>query len=377
MKKILILICFVLFSMLNLYAQESDLSKLDEVVDQYYPDSQAPGIILQISKYGMGTGYAKGRGIANLETGEQIDSLTNFRMASVSKQFTALAVFLLEANGQLKLTDKIRKYLPTLPEETASVEVQHLLNHSSGLVDYENYIPENQKEQLSDRSVLELISRIDSVYFPAGRQFRYSNTGYCLLALLVEQVSGKSYADFMRDEVFRELDMKHSEIMVPGAQVRNRAFGYHLENGKFTFADQSITSATKGDGGVYTSAYDYARGSTSLIYALQLAEGLVTEYPNLFMEVQPGIRYGFGFFFGMDQHGDQVLFHSGESTGFHNVVLNFPNKKLTISAFSNRDDLQIAPFFQDVLQILEIDIQGIGTNDLFTWLSNVYAHRIH
>ncbi|VTP97042.1 serine hydrolase domain-containing protein [Sphingobacterium daejeonense] len=121
-------------------------------------------------------------------------------------------------------------------------------------MDYEGLIPVNQKDQLSDLDVLKIIEPLDSVYFQPGSKWRYSNTGYCLLALIIEKVSGKNYSNYVNEKIFSVFGMRNSLVYNPEDKISNRAFGYHLQNDKFRFADQSLTSATKGDGGVYTSA---------------------------------------------------------------------------------------------------------------------------
>src|SRR6201999_857430 len=126
-----------------------------------------------------------------------LDSFSNFRMASLTKQFTAMGILLLEKDGALTLDDPIRRWLPQLHAGMCDrVLIRHLLTHSSGLPDYESLIPSTQTRQLSDTDVLHFLQDKDTTWFPPGTKFRYSNTGFCLLALIIEKVSHQSYASF-------------------------------------------------------------------------------------------------------------------------------------------------------------------------------------
>ena len=209
--------------------------------------------------------YRKGYGLANVETKSLITPETNFRMASVSKQFTAMGILLLEKGGKLSLNDPLTKFFPNFNGKVGQkVQIRHLLTHSSGILDYEAVMNPNQREQLSDADVLTLIKDRDSLYFEPGIQFRYSNSAYCLLALVIEKVSGKPFASFIRQRIFQPLKMNQSVIYEAGKPIANRAMGYRKKDNRFVFSDQSVTSATKGDGGVYTSLIDYQKWNEAL-----------------------------------------------------------------------------------------------------------------
>jgi CubicO group peptidase (beta-lactamase class C family) len=137
--------------------------------------------------------YAKAFGLADLERRTPVRWATKFRLASCTKQFTAAAILILESKGRLALDDSASKYLPELPPYAKDVTIRQLLTHSGGLPDYEDLIPKERTTQVSDRDALLLMASAKALLFPAGSQFRYSNTGYALLALIVEKVSGQSF----------------------------------------------------------------------------------------------------------------------------------------------------------------------------------------
>src|SRR5258708_13221661 len=152
----------------------------------------------------------------NRETGALLDSLSNFRMASLSKQFTGMGNLLLEKDQRLSLEDPLRKYLPELPGRIGDrVLIRHLLTHSSGLLDYESLIPPGQSTQVLDADVLHLLEGHDSLYFEPGSRFRYSNSGFCLLALIIERVSHQSSARCIKEKIFPPLHLNDPPLHHP------------------------------------------------------------------------------------------------------------------------------------------------------------------
>jgi len=276
-------------------------------------------------------------GMADLEHRIAATPETDYRLASVSKQFTAMAVMLLAKDGKLRYDQPGRDFLPELPAAARSVTVRHLLNHTSGLWDYEDLIPETRTAQLDDRDVLALLDSKDSLYFPPGSQYRYSNSGYVLVGLIVARASGMSFPEFLRARIFEPLGMGATVAHVEGSDtIPRRAYGYSPRGGAFVQTDQSVTSATLGDGGIYTNVddmtrWDEALSGTSLVDSAALE--LATTPPQL-----PGgapTQYGFGWF--VDSYrGEQRWRHTGETSGFRNAIQRFPRRRLTIIVLTNR-----------------------------------------
>jgi CubicO group peptidase (beta-lactamase class C family) len=281
--------------------------------------------------------YQKGYSLANIETKAPITLETNFRMASVSKQFTAMGILLLEKDRKLSLDDPLIKFFPEFNGQVArKVQVRNLLTHSSGILDYESVMNPNQREQLLDADVLTLLKDRDSLYFEPGSQFQYSNSGYCLLALIIERVSGKPFASFIRERIFLPLTMNQSVVYEVGKRMANRAMGYRQKENTFVFSDQSVTSATKGDGGVYTSLTDYKKWSDALRNGTLLDLKSALTQAKQTIRAKPGSYYGVGWFF--REPTEPVMFHSGSTCGFNNFVVNMPSKKFLMAYFSNKAD---------------------------------------
>ncbi|WP_159635797.1 serine hydrolase domain-containing protein [Sphingobacterium composti Ten et al. 2007 non Yoo et al. 2007] len=339
------------------------------ILSNYYADSTKPGGVLLFKSDSKNESVYTG--VAHVEKQILIAADTRFRMASVSKNFTAMALYMLIQDGKISFETPIRSIIPELPQRCSAIQIKHLLNHSSGLVDYENVIPSSQKDQLADKDVLTLVQDIDTVYFEAGTSFRYSNTAYCLLSLIVERVTNQSYEDFCKQRIFDKLNMTGAQISAP-SNLEDRAYGYKIRNSSFFFADQSITSATRGDGGVYISAQDFAKWmdkNNSLFTAQFYAD--LEKYKIL---VKDNVYYSLGLFFTKSSDGYFTLFHSGESTGFHNIFLFQPQRNYGISLFTNRDDLLISDIFQEVMNSEKVYLPNLN-DPLFIWLTKVYSNE--
>jgi CubicO group peptidase (beta-lactamase class C family) len=321
--------------LLSITARAQLQKRLDSLM-QVTTQSMQPGAALLVEIDGK-TVYQKGFGLANVNTKSPITAETNFRMASVSKQFTAMGILLLEKDGKLSLDDPLIRFFPELNSQVSrKVQVRNLLTHSSGILDYEHLMNPNQREQLLDADVLALLKDRDSLYFEPGSQFRYSNSGYCLLALLIERVSGQPFATFIRARIFKPLGMNQSVVYEAGKPIANRARGYRQKGKTFVFSDQSLTSATKGDGGVYTSLIDYQKWNKALHNGTLLDLKAALQRTEKAIPSKPSNYYGAGWFF--RQPTNPILFHSGSTCGFNNFVVMVPEKGFLMAHFSNKAD---------------------------------------
>ena len=185
----------------------------DHLMQKYVGD--VPGASLLVLKDGKPL-VRRGYGMANMEQHIAATPATDYRLASVSKQFTAAAILLLAEDGKLKLDDSIRHWLPSLPGLADKVTLRELLSHTGGLIDYEDQIPPGTTEQLDDQDVLRMLSATSKSYFAPGTAYRYSNTGYVLLGLVVEKASGKTLQDFLAQRIFAPLHMDHTLMYVRG-----------------------------------------------------------------------------------------------------------------------------------------------------------------
>ena len=306
--------------------------QIDALMRDYTGD--VPGASVLVLRDGqpiVRTGY----GLADLETHTPATATTNYRLASVTKQFTAASILLLAEDGKLKLTDPARKWLPTLPKAAEPITIRHLLTHTSGLIDYEDVIPDSFKAQLHDADVLKLLESQDRLYFHPGGDYRYSNSGYSLLALIVERASGRTFATFLRERIFQPLGMNNTVAYEDGiSTVVDRAFGYTEEQGRWTRTDQSQTSAVLGDGGIYSSIDDLAKWDAALYDGRLLPQkALQAAFKPATHTDDPEVEYGYGW-----RITGETLWHSGETVGFRNVIVRYPQRHLTVVVLTNRNE---------------------------------------
>jgi CubicO group peptidase (beta-lactamase class C family) len=313
----------------------SDTDKIDALMRDY--QGSVPGASVLVVRDGQAM-VRKSYGFADLETETAATPETNYRLASVTKQFTAAAIMLLAERGTLSYDDLITRFLPTLPSWANGITLRHLLTHTSGLLDYED-LPADTTAQLLDRDVLGLLERQETTYFPPGTRYRYSNTGYAFLALIVEAASGQPFASFLRHEIFQPLGMRETVAHQQGiSQVAHRAYGYSWSNGIFARTDQSRTSAVLGDGGIYSSIDDLLRWVTAMEKRRLLrADTLELAFRPATSTEDPAVRYGFGWRIS-EHRGRRMLWHSGETIGFRNVLMHFPEDGLSVIVLTNRNE---------------------------------------
>ena len=327
--------------------------------------SDAPGLAVLVRKNGS-TAFERGYGVRNLRSKASIDAHTNFRLASFTKQFTAMAIMLLAHDGKLRYDETLAEVFPDFPAYGKTITIRNLLNHTSGLPDYEDLMDAVEKtkgpvwtpeKQIQDSEVLELLKKEKSGKFAPGTSWYYSNSGYVVLGLVVARVSGKSYSEVLRSMIFLPLKMNHTIVFQKGKnEVASRAFGHSKENGALKETDQSSTSATLGDGGIYSNLEDLARWDDALAHHTLLSEkemqpaltpvklnnGSEPRWPLEANDdnLHPGkpVSYGFGWFLDPYQ-GHQRMWHTGSTMGFRTVIERFPDENLTILILCNRTDL--------------------------------------
>lgn len=231
----------------------------------FFTDSRGkhPGFSILIVKDGK-TVYNRSTGLANVRKEIPVSSETVFALASVSKQFTALGILLLEEEGKLKTTDDVRKYIPELPEYPYPIQIKHLLSHTSGIRDHImmlDWEDDQKPHYYTFAGTLEALQRFNGLSFAPGEDFAYSNTGYELLAMIIERVSGKKFEQYMQEVIFKPLGMEHSEFSF---RRKHEEYNYscpynYLEKNK-TFRKQKLSEVNAmGATGVYTTLNDFVK----------------------------------------------------------------------------------------------------------------------
>jgi len=326
-------------------------------------NGKSPGVAVLVRNAGRNI-FERGYGAQELRTFAKIDAQTNFRLASCSKQFTAAAIMLLVHDRKLRYADKLTDVFPEFPAYGKAITIRHLLNHTSGLPDYEDLMAVEEKRkgaaiwsetrQIQDAEVLQLLEKETAGKFAPGTRWSYSNSGYVVLGLVVAKISGQPFAQFLRERTFVPLRMTQTLAYEKGkSEVSRRAYGHSKEGDAWKETDQSPTSATLGDGGIYSSLADLAKWDEALaqhtllskaemqpaLTPVKLANGSQPKWPadSDRPEGTP-VAYGFGWF--LDPYrGHQRTWHYGDTMGFHSYIARFAADKLSVIVLCNRTDL--------------------------------------
>jgi CubicO group peptidase (beta-lactamase class C family) len=368
----------VLFCSPEIYAGTANQTRSQAQLESIFEDladNRSPGLAVLIRKNSRTT-FERGYGIADLQSKRLIDSHTNFRLASCTKQFTAMAIMLLVHDGKLRYDQRLTDIFPEFPAYGNAITLRNLLNHTSGLPDYESLMEQspdsarwNESNQIHDDEVLQLLETQKRGKFAAGTQWSYSNSGYVVLGLIVAKVSGESFPVFLHNRIFSPLGMNHTLAYAKGTnQVPDRAYGYSKEGNRFVQADQSSTSATLGDGGVYSNLedlakWDDAQAQHTLLSAndmqpalspVKLPDGSIPNWSSDPGDSDPQagkpVLYGFGWFLD-DYHGKRRMWHYGETTGFRTLIERFTQSHLTVIILCNRSDLDPQSFASKIADL--------------------------
>jgi CubicO group peptidase (beta-lactamase class C family) len=317
--------------------QEKTAAAVDEVfADLAKPGS--PGCALGVYRDGKII-YEKGYGLANIEENVAIAPTSVFDIGSTSKQLTAASILLLERQGKLSINDDVRKYIPELPDYGQKVTILHLLNHTSGVRDYLTlfelagvYID----GVTTDDDAVSIISRQRALNFAPGSEWLYSNSGFFLLSLIVKHVSGKTLREFAAENIFRPLQMTHTEFRDDhAALVPNRAMAYDQKEGGAGYSLNVSYFEQTGDGAVHTSVEDLVKwdgnfytgqvGGREFLAELQergkLNNGKVLDYAKgLFLQ---------------DYRGLHTVSHGGAWGGYRAQLLRFPDQHFSVACLCN------------------------------------------
>jgi CubicO group peptidase (beta-lactamase class C family) len=310
----------------NCFAQ--DTARMDEVVQSYVSSGQFMGSVLVAQDQDVL--FSKGYGSANLEWNIPNSPTTKFRLGSITKQFTAAAVLLLEEQGKLKIEDPIKKYLPDSPATWDKITIYHLLTHTSGIPSITN-LPEFRKLEPFPLTPEENMSyvRDKPLEFAPGGNFNYSNSGYVLLGVLIEKVSGQTYQEFLKENIFTPLGMKDSGYDSNSDIIQQRASGYSPGpdgpiNSGFVHMSTPFSA-----GALYSTTEDLLRWESALFGGKLLSPASLAKMTTPFKN-----NYALGVGINM-VNGRKQISHGGGINGFNTFLAYYPETKITVAALGN------------------------------------------
>jgi CubicO group peptidase (beta-lactamase class C family) len=293
----------------------------------------------------------KGYGEADRKKHLANTAQTKFRLGSLTKQFTAMAILILQAQGKLNVRDRICAYLSNCPISWQAITIHQLLTHTSGIPDFTGF-PDFQTTQGSPSSPAQTIARFKdkSLDFQPGKKFSYSNSGYVVLGAIIERASGATYEAFLRDNIFIPLQMVNSGYDHNNGDL---AVGYRDQTSvPADFVDMSIPYAA---GGLYSTVEDLYRWDRAL-YADKLIPKNLRD--KMFTPFAPtsdrsGLRYGYGYGWGIGEEDNRLLVsHEGVINGFHGVIARYPNDKTVIIILGNRQDMNLFEIRTQIAKIV-------------------------
>jgi CubicO group peptidase (beta-lactamase class C family) len=316
----------------------SRADRIDDYLQTQMKQHGIAGASLLVAQNGQAVKTA-GYGFANIELRTLVRPETVFEIGSLTKQFTAAGMLLLQQDGKLSVDDKVSRYLREAPAAWKEITLRHLLTHTSGLKNYTGLDGFELRRHLNQAQFIELIRPLPFDFQP-GTSWKYCNTGYNLLGFVIENVSGKGYWDFMSERLFQPLAMTATTNRLPSIIIPNRAAGYEQTNHVLINRDSDLTDVFSA-GALVSTVLDLERWNQALD-----GEKLLTpaskEQMWRPMKLSNGnlTKYGFGWFIDFVE-GHQNIGHSGSTSGFSASIQRFPSERLVVILLTNTDE-QIA-----------------------------------
>ena len=345
---------------------ESLKQRLDSLLNATYaPD--APGVSLLIAKDGVAV-YEGSNGIADVTTKEKIDGNTAFNIASISKQFTAVAALKMEEDGIINLNESVAKYFPEFKNKMwQNIKLWHLLSHCSGIPDSRPRSNRDFTLYATDEQSIEYMQYLDSLKFSPGTYYDYINPTFDLFYVLVTRCCGIGFEDYQKSTIFDVAKMDNVQYFSPDKHISHMAHGY-IENEEskewkeYDYGEETFF-ATKADGGIYTTTRNFLKWENALadgrIISLSQLKKAYTKHIKVsgsqYCDYQnrPNTWYGLGWFIDENFDGDTKIYHTGDNGGFQAYAAKYIKNKVNVIMFENRNDIDRWPMQLNIECILK------------------------
>lgn len=342
----LFLFAHLLYLCSNIIAQTNKIAsrKIDSTFAAY--NSQTPGVAVAVVKNGKVI-FKKGYGMADLSNNIPITPQTVFNIASVSKQFTAFAIYLLGNEGQLSFEDNVRKYMPELPDYETPIKIKHLLAHTSGLRDYGalqslagGFV---NADLVTTEQSLKLLSQQKALNFEPGTIFGYCNSNYTLLAEIIHRITGKTFAEYTTEKIFKPLGMKSTQFSDNHETVvKNKAESYELQNNKYY--QKPLIESNPGPSNLLTTVEDLSKwvlnfenpivGNHKIIKAFN-EPSYLDNGNKVVLRILNGDTIYHAKGQNVSKYKGNYIGHGGHTAGFRTFLGRFPDERLSIIQLSN------------------------------------------
>lgn len=348
MKNITLIIVIILISMQSCTSDQNNkdsiaLKRVDSLFNSLYPANE-PGVAVLILKQDSII-FDKGYGMADMEKQTPIDGNTFFNIASVSKQFSGVALMMLAEEGKLSLDDNVKKWFPDFKADFfEKITLRHLLSHTSGIPDSRDRSDRNFVLTSTDVESYSYLKDLDSLNFEPGTSYEYMNPTFQLMYTIIEKASGEPFDTFMRKRIFDPCGMTDATYFEVGKIIPRMAHGYLYDSltrkyNEFDYGEESFF-ATKADGGLYTSTREFVQWEKGLRENKLISEQmkLSAHSPKIAIKDMPYTSYGYGWFIEEKPGYPVKVFHTGDNGGFHIYAGRYPENGILYLFFSNRND---------------------------------------
>lgn len=352
MRKVIAIIIFIISGCYGAIAQQLNV-KLDSLINSRLEDV-APGCAVLVAKNGRVV-YKKAFGKADLELNVPMQPDMIFRLGSITKQYTAIAILQLVEQGKISLQDSIQKFIKDFPNKGHAITIENLLSHTSGIVDYEvlNFpIPNAIRIDFPPKQIIDSLGKLPLDFIPSSK-FQYSNSNYYLLAYIIEQVSRNSYQAYLTVNLFKQAALQNTYYDSPEEIIPNRVSGYAKHNSKYANAGYISMSQVFGAGALLSNVEDMFKWHQAL-YTYKLVRKETLEKAVTPFKLADGTlsNYGYGWFI-KSQSGEKSIEHAGGIDGFQSDEIYLPQQDIFVAALYNSlnnggGDMSFMPLSDDI-----------------------------
>lgn len=352
-KQINILLLLILFisNPLNAVFGQSLTTKIDQIITTKFRDKNGPGGVFMVAKDGKPI-YQKAFGKSNIELDVNMKTGDVFELGSMTKQFTAIAILMLQGQGKLNTKDTISKYIPDYPSGN-KITLHHLLTHTSGIKDFTKMkaLRNIAQKERTPKMMVDFFKN-EPVDFLPGEKFEYNNSGYVLLGYIIELVSGESYEDFIDHHIFQKAGMTHSRYASDRQIIKNRAYGYHQKVSGYVNKTMINFSVPFSAGSLMSTLDDMLNWQNALNQHLLLnPENTNKAFTNYKLNNGEEIMYGYGWHL-RDINRTQTREHGGNIFGFKTMGVYIPDEDIYVLGFSNCDCNSPTKITQDIAKLV-------------------------
>lgn len=332
----LIILAIIISAPLNIVSAQSLGAKIDSLVLTVFNDKNGPGGVFLVAQHGR-TIYQKAFGKSNLELGVDLTPENVFQLGSMTKQFTAIAVLMLEEQGKLGIGERVSKYIPDYPSGD-KITIHHLLTHTSGIKDFTRMksLSGIAQKEMTPKVMVDFFKNEPAGFMP-GEKFEYSNSGYVLLGYIIGLVSGEAYEDFIEKHIFEKIGMNQSYYASDRQVIHKRAYGYHKKEHGYVNKTMISFSVPFSSGSLMSTAGDMLKWQNALNENLLLgAEETKKAFSKYKLNNGEEFTYGYGWHI-KEINGTPIREHGGSIFGFKTMGVYIPSEDIYVIGLSNCD----------------------------------------